>query len=320
MYALVIGIVVAGNLGERSWAWRLAAYSAVALAGAGAILLGLLYLMVAAAQRMSPEAFAGQAPMPLEGLNPVRLGLGLVLGGQLSWLALLRGVRRAVARLIPIRPDSPVNAVALALLILLLAQSIGLGGLGPQGFVSITGRLTVAQVVASELPLAIIGIVGVGLYIRRSPRQTWARLGLQGLSGRQILLTLLGVVGLLAYEVVISAILAQVSPELLENLAQATEELYGGLGLPLAAVAASLLSGTAEEILFRGALQPRFGLLLTAFTFGVVHMQYGLLFALLTTGVVGIVLGLYRQRINTTSAVVIHVLYNLTLFLLAGST
>lgn len=294
------------------------AYASVVLAGGGSLLLGFAYLLVAVAQRVSPEAMAGQVPSALQGVNPTRLGLGLVAGGVTSWIVLLRPVRRALARIIPIRADSVVNAVALALLALLLGQSLGLGGLGPQGFVSLTGSLTVAQVLASEIPLAILAIAGVGFGLRRTPRESWQRLGLGGLSWRQLGLTLLGVVALLAYEAIVSAVLARLSPELLENLTRATEELYKGLAAPLAALVVSLASGTAEELLFRGALQPRLGLLLTAFTFGVVHMQYGLIFALLTTGVVGIVLGLYRQRINTTSAIIIHVLYNLTLFLLAA--
>jgi membrane protease YdiL (CAAX protease family) len=80
----------------------------------------------------------------------------------------------------------------------------------------------------------------------------------------------------------------------------------------------SLGAGTAEEILFRGALQPRFGLILTSLAFGVVHMQYGLAFALLSIGVVGLVLGIYRRRINTTSSILIHSLYNLALFAASG--
>jgi membrane protease YdiL (CAAX protease family) len=312
--------VVVANLGERSRGWRVVAYASVALAGGGSLLLGLMYLLVAVAQRVSPEAMAGELPAVLVGVNPARLGLGLIAGGVASWIVLLGPVRRALARIIPIRAESVVNAVALALLALLLGQSIGLGGLGPQGFVSLTGSLTVAQVLASEIPLAILAIVGVGFGLRRSPRETWQRLGLGGLSWRQLGLTLLGVVALLAYEAIVSAVVARLSPQLLENLTRATEQLYRGLAAPLAALVVSLASGTAEELLFRGALQPRLGLLLTAFTFGVVHMQYGLIFALLTTGVVGIVLGLYRQRINTTSAIIIHVLYNLTLFLLATGT
>ena len=316
--SLVIVIVVAANLGERTGKWRAVVYAVLAIPGVGTLSLGLVYLLLAAVQHVLPTALPAPAMADLGEINLGRIGVWLTVGGLLSWVVLLPPVRRGLARLIPIRPDSMANAVALALLAILLAHSLALGGLGPQGLVALTGQLSVLQVVLSEVPLALAGAFGVGLFIRRTPRETWERLGIQGLTRRQVGLSLAGVVGLLAFEVAVNAIAARISPEQFEQLSRSTEHLYARLGTPLAAVTVSLAAGTAEEILFRGALQPRFGLLLTTIVFGVVHMQYGLLFALLSIGGVGLVLGLYRQRINTTSSILIHSLYNLVLFLFSG--
>lgn len=315
--ALVIGIIVVANLGEGSPSWRIAAYALTVGLGLAVAGLGLLYLLAGWAQQVAPGMVAPLlSDLPGQGL--ARLGYALLAGGVASCVVLLPPVRRAVARVIPIRPASVVNAVALSLLVILLAQSVGLGGLGPQGFVALTGRLTVLQVVFSEIPLVLIALAGVGLIIRRRPAQAWDRLGLLRLTWRQLGSSLAGVAGLLALQVIINAAAAALAPQAIEELRRATERFYAGLGTPLAAVVVSLTSGIAEEILFRGAAQPRFGLILTSFTFGVVHSQYGVAFALISVGVVGLVLGIYRQRINTTASVVIHVLYNLTLFLLAA--
>ncbi len=292
LLGLVIVVIVMANLGERARGWRIAAYLAMFLMGVGAVLTGALFI--------------------------TRVGTWVALGGVACWVLLLGPVRRALAHIIPIRPASVVNAVALGLAALLLGQSIAVGGLGPQAFVALEGRITLAQVVLSEVPLALMGILGVGFLLRRTSPETWKRLGVGGLSARQLAASLAGVVGLLAFQVAIGALARSVAPQGTEELSRASRQLYAGLGTPLAALIVSLASGTAEEILFRGALQPRFGLLLTAVVFGIVHMQYGIAFALVTIGVVGLVLGIYRQRINTTSCIVIHCLYNLTQLLLSG--
>ncbi len=315
--AAVLGVIVMANLGERSRPWRIAALAATGLLGLGAAVLGGFYLILSrpAIAATLPLTFQVQFPAPAL----VRIGASLVAGGVVSWIVLLPAVRRLLARAIPIRPESTVNAVGLALLALLLGQSIGLGGLGPLGYLSLTGQLTTLEVVFSEVPLLLIGLLGVGLFTRRTPAETWDRLGLRGLSARQLGLSLAGVVALLALQFIIAAVAAALAPQTVEELNRASEQLYGRFLSPAAAIVVSLASGTAEEILFRGAVQPRLGLIPTAFVFGIIHSQYGIAYALISVGAVGLVLGLYRLRINTTAAIVVHVLYNLTLFLLAGA-
>ena len=283
----------------------MAAYAAMFGLGLTVLLLGLIYLALA--------AMPGQAP---EGLDPLPIGLGLVVGGICCWLALLPPVRRAVAHVIPLRAESPVNAVALALLVLLWAQSISLSGLGPEGFLDLAGPVTVGQVLLSELPLAVIALAGIGYLTRRGGAEAWARLGLGKITWRQALLGVAGVAGLIGFQAATSAVASRLAPQAYDELSRASVQLYGGISTPLAAAIVALASGTAEEILFRGALQPRFGLLLTALTFGVIHLQYGTGWSLLNVGAIGLVLGLYRQRINTTSCILVHGLYNLAVFLL----
>jgi membrane protease YdiL (CAAX protease family) len=71
-----------------------------------------------------------------------------------------------------------------------------------------------------------------------------------------------------------------------------------------------LSAGISEELLFRGAVQPRLGLVVTAFLFAVAHLQYGLSLATVEILIIGLVLGLVRQRTSTTICMIIHASYN----------
>lgn len=314
----VTGLALAANLGERSRGWRLATYGLMVLFAFGVLVLGLFNLGAAVLLRAEPTLFPEAELAYLQALNPARLGLWLLAGSLASVIVLLPPVRRGLSRILPLRSDSIVNAVAVGLLIILVVQAIGVGGLGPEGFVSLTGSISLSQVISGQIPLVLAGIAGVGFLVRRNGHETLERLGLSGLSWRQFGLTIAGLIGLLGFEFALDAVGSRVAPQSFARLSAANAELYAALGAPFAAVIVSLASGICEEILFRGALQPRFGLVTTALVFGIIHMQYGMVWALLSIGVIGLVLGLYRQKINTTACILIHVLYNLTTLLVSG--
>ena len=312
-------LLLVANLGERLRPWRIMTYGMMAIAGGLTSLFGFLIVLAVAAQALlATEPMAPPFDEPARGLA---IGLALGLAGLLSWLVLLGPVRRGLARIIPIRAESVVNAASLGLLLILGS----LGGMGVLVMldrgqlaeqVAQVGPLSLAYVVLNEAWLGMAAVLGVGFPVRRSFRETLARLGVQGLTPGQLLLTLAGVGGLLAFEVALQVAARQVSPQAYEELSRLTENLYAGLRTPLGAVAVGVASGTAEELLFRGAIQPRYGLVLTSLIFGAMHLQYGLSCALLSVVIVGLVLGIYRQRINTTSCMLIHGLYNMLLFLL----
>ncbi len=96
-----------------------------------------------------------------------------------------------------------------------------------------------------------------------------------------------------------------------------TEQLIG----PLAQSAPGILTlglaaALGEESIFRGALQPRFGLLLTTVLFALLHSQYGISVSTLLVLIVGLALGVVRTRFNTTTAMIVHAVYNMTLGLI----
>lgn len=99
------------------------------------------------------------------------------------------------------------------------------------------------------------------------------------------------------------------------------EQLFTDFLTPTAGILLAVGAGVGEELVVRGLLQPRLGILISNLFFTALHaMQYngdGLLqvFAL------GMIMGLIRRRSNTVVCIIIHTLYDaavILLVLLAG--
>ena len=105
-------------------------------------------------------------------------------------------------------------------------------------------------------------------------------------------------------------------PEYLDLGSDTTVNMLGGITLTVAVIV-SLCAGIGEELLFRGAMQPRFGILLTSVVFTVAHIQYpnpiqlGSLFAM------SVVFGYEKQKAGTVACIITHTLYDLVILLAA---
>jgi membrane protease YdiL (CAAX protease family) len=97
-----------------------------------------------------------------------------------------------------------------------------------------------------------------------------------------------------------------------EQLSEALFSPYLSAGL-VGALTIGLSAGIGEEILFRGAAQPRLGLVFTSLLFGVMHTQYTVSLALFQVFLVGLLLGLTRRHTNTTTAIGVHATFNFVL-------
>ena len=86
--------------------------------------------------------------------------------------------------------------------------------------------------------------------------------------------------------------------------------LIAGDLAPATVLLLGLSAGVGEELLVRGALQPRTGIFWAALLFASGHVQYTW-FGMLTIGLLGVVLGTVRARANTTTAIVVHALYDI---------
>ena len=102
------------------------------------------------------------------------------------------------------------------------------------------------------------------------------------------------------------------------GVAKLTEQLLGPLSDSyLGIITLGAAAAIGEETIFRGALLPRFGLLLTSLLFALVHSNYGISISTLVVFILALLLGFVRMRVNTTTTMIIHAVYNMSLGLLA---
>ena len=80
----------------------------------------------------------------------------------------------------------------------------------------------------------------------------------------------------------------------------------------------ALLAAVGEETLFRGALQPVFGVVIVSLFFTAIHLQYASSPAVAIVFVVSLAFGLARAWLSTTAAIISHFVYNMIPFLLAS--
>lgn len=305
---LVISLIA--QWGDRHRPIRWATYGLLVVLNGGFLLLGLGSLLLSLS-----EPAAAQMALIMPGLVASRwAGFGWVTVGSamLSLVVLLPCVRRWIARLIPIDAQSSVHATALALAALMtglnLAQVELIGGLAV--LADAGGSIGVAELLTSNLPIGVFAIIGVGYLVRRDGRRTLERLGLERITWRQVGLVLILTLVILVTYYGIDKVWLAVDPESYAMLESINEALFGGVDKLWQAMLLGLSAAVTEELLFRGALQPRFGFFLTAILFGLAHVQYGWTLATLEVFVAGLVLGWLRERGNTSACILLHLLYD----------
>jgi membrane protease YdiL (CAAX protease family) len=296
---------VLANFGERNSTARLVSLIAGATLAALALLGGLLVVgghwLLYSAGREAVDKFRAA----------MLVGLPLTIAGALGLLYLWRPVQRTVARVIPVRPGSPVVYLTVVLGLLLVAQQAG-------AQVQPGTPLTLADLLAQDIPLLILAFVGVGIFVRRSPREAIERLGL--VPPRQKRWWLVAVVGIIAFLAIaygIERVADKLSPSTQQQVTNATNVLFSRFNNPFGVILLGLLPGIVEETLFRGALLPRLGIVVTAVLFAALHTQYAITFATLEVFVLGIGLGLLRVRSGSTlPCMVTHAGYNIAVGLI----
>ncbi|HEX2183133.1 MAG TPA: CPBP family intramembrane glutamic endopeptidase [Rubrobacteraceae bacterium] len=260
---------------------------------------------------------------PQEGMNR----LTFVVAGGVALLAGIAGVGVCVPplrRVVNRRPvggfwDDPPTFLALWLFVMVLANNavslLLFDQLPDAASLFPAERLSPGAVLTSQLPFVAVAVLGVGLGVRRSPRETIDRLGYGPISLRQ-----LGIVGVfigaaLALSLAADSLFARLQPDLYRQVGEISENLFNPAGLsPAGAVLFALLvgvgAGLGEETLFRGAVQPKLGILATSVLFASMHVQYGPSLLLGYVLLLSVGLGLLRERVNTTASFLAHAGYN----------
>ena len=255
-----------------------------------------------------------------------QMGLALWLPSVFGIILLLRPVRKWISRFIPIDPASPVHAVALSFTMLVVVNlwvtvAIGIGNLadmmatGPEMETSNILNLLWLQ----EIVMALMAFIGVGwLSARRGLRQALQRLQIVVPSLRQVLLGIGIGLGMALALIPIEYLLNRIGIGVDPDVTRLTDQIIGPLATSVFGVLTlGLAAALGEESIFRGALQPRFGLVLQAVLFALLHSTYGLSLATVIVLVIGLILGWVRARHNTSTSMIVHAVYNMTIGFIA---
>ena len=237
---------------------------------------------------------------------------GIIVTGFAAAGFAFRPIRRELAKFLPFDPDNPVHAFAFVLALILFGFSV-VQTLFTDVLASLQAQpsLTVADIFFNEVPFLILAIAGVGLFIRRNVGQSAARLGLVRPAWWHIALAFAAVGVFVVFATGMQWLGQSLTPGVSQRVDATTQHVFGQLNTPLGIAAIALLPGLCEDVLFRGALQPRLGLVPTAVVFTSIHTDYGLSLTTLSIFVLAIGLGLIRKYANTTTSCTCHSGYNL---------
>lgn len=300
---LPLPLILLVNLAEAEPGRRalgIAAQAALYALPAGMILLALGYLA---------GALVTGGP---DRVGLAELGAGFVVAGLAGTAVQFDPLLGWIARRLPIRPQSPVHRLALALTVVLvisqLATQLSTDVLTAQAVHG--ASLSRLDLILQELPFLLAALFGVGFLVRRGPRATMVRLGLVRPAAWQVLAALALAGAFYAFGTGMDRLGEVVTPGLAHKVQAATDRLFAHLGDPVGILTIALAAGICEEALFRGAIQPRLGLIWVAIVFTSVHTQYGLSIDTVAVLVLAGGLGLVRRFANTTSSMLCHVVYN----------
>ena len=272
-----------------------------------------LVAAVIAAACVPAAAVVWRFGISLGTMSPLLLAVALLAFAGALTLLLIPPLGARILRAMGLDPSSPVHRVVAVAFVLTVIDAVALftelAESAPAQMPFYPSDPLVSLVTDVSLALA-----GVGFALTRDLRATLARLDVRRMTRRQLVLAFLVALG---FQLVIG-VMEHLESVLLPSV-HALEDRFGYdfIGLPpwAGAILTSVTAGVGEEVLFRGALQPRLGVLLTAVLFGALHVQYqvpGMVMIVL----MGIALGVLKNRTSTTFTAVVHVLYDVGAFLL----
>ncbi len=293
---LIVAVVAARALQGREWARTHATWVAAVVAAICAALAVVVWVLAL-------EPF-GLAPVEAAGLCLTVAGLTVLLTPS--------RLRTVLLRPLGLDPASAVHAVAVVAMVLTVLSSMVL-------FVELQEEPSASVPFHPSDSLVAVGadvalaLAGVGFLLTRDGGAARARLDLRRLRLPQVGWA---VATALVFNVAV-AVMEWTESLVLPDLHALEDRFdYEFIGIPPVAGAAlvSLAAGVGEEILFRGALQPRLGIGLSAALFAILHVQYQVP-GILMIFAVGVGLGLVKRRTSTTFTIVVHVVYDLAAFL-----
>jgi membrane protease YdiL (CAAX protease family) len=295
---LIVMLVIAQALETAVWVRRLLGLIAILLT-LSAIGIGSQFLIWKDALDLGEDIHAETI------ISCVFIGSSLVLP------CLLRGVRSRLFPPLGLNPSSSLHTTAAVIFVFTLMMVRWL-------FVVLSEEpgetilLDLRDPIVSLLTDVPLALAGVGFLMRRDLKQSLARLGFVPMTIREFVQTVFVAVLLVLAVVLFEFAEKAWFPELhaLENrFPLEFADVSPFLGIP----ALSLAAGVGEEAIFRGALQPRFGIILTSLLFAALHFQYQLP-GITLIFFIGVLLGIMRNRRSTTFTACVHMVYDVIAF------
>lgn len=276
------------------------------------LLAGILFLFI------PPETTSFFIERGIPVINFAAAGWVLIFMALWGILATIQPIRKWLGRLIPIDPTSPIHTLSLVLAGFLIGNTLfALSQNVLSELVETELTVTIVDIILQQFAFVIVAFTGVGLLTRRNFAQIRQRLGLVRPSLEQLLWGLAIIVLLIGIQWAIGIIWILIDPEEAAALSEISEVLLGNVDTVGEWFVLAFASGVGEEILFRGALQPVFGIVATALLFAIVHVQYGLTPVTAAVFIIGLILGVLRKRTNTTTTIFVHFSYNFLLGLMS---
>jgi membrane protease YdiL (CAAX protease family) len=308
---LVLGLIATANIIVTNQRPRLVGLFDVLLAliNVPIVIIGLLLLAI-------PAETLSSLTMNFSALALNWTAAGWSLAGMGLWgvLVSLRPVRRVLSRMMPLQADSPVHALALVLSGYLVGNtvfSLTQGGLEDMAATAVSA--SILDIFFIQGLFTVTAVVGVGLYTRRGPQAVRERLGLSRPTFAQLITGVGWIVVLVFLQAIGGAIWSLIDSSQAELVENISGELLGEMDTFIEWLLLAAATGLGEELLFRGALQPAFGLGFTALLFAFAHVQYGFTPVTLVVFIIGLILGLIRRRHGTAVAIFVHSGYNFAL-------
>ena len=282
------------------------------LVSALVLFIGTMFVLI------PPDIYEQAADISVDVLDTRALGLVLAITGGWAMVLSIRKVRRLLAMIMPVNPESPVHSLALVLSVYLIGYTalvLSQGGLS--GLAESAEPAPLYFLVISELLFAVVAMFGVGFIVRRRGRELARRLGLERPTPVQLLVAVGLIILLVLLQACAGLVWGAMNPEQYEVLEDVSATLLTEIDTVWEWFVLALAVGIGEELLFRGALQPVLGLGFTSILFALIHIQYGYTPVTLFIVLVAIALGLMRRYYSTTITIFVHVGYNFSLGLLA---
>lgn len=243
----------------------------------------------------------------------------ILASGIAFMIPLLSPVRKLLARFTPMDPNSPIDLCGLAI-ILFVTSFLTIAALqsGPANVESGSESLTSNFFWLALNAATFVGLayVSVGYRIYRTGEEATRRLGLTIPDLKTVAISVGLVIPAFIISMIGSALTVAFQPDVVDNLEQTMDQMTTGLDNPIGAVMIGLSAGVGEEVLLRGAIQPRFGIVIAALLWTVLHIQYDISFVTASLFALGIMFGFQRKYLGTTSAIITHALYNVFVVLL----